>query len=238
VIGRGRAGGSFAAALREKGASVTLLSHTHEDLADVLRHFDVALLCVPDHAIAPMASAIKKGPGALVHVSGATALGALGGHGRVGSLHPLMTLPDATRGSHALQDGGFFAVAGDGVVGEMVNLLGGQAVEIAEHHRVEYHAAAVVASNHLVAVLSQAERLARRAGLPFEALRSLSLAAVTNTYAEGSQQAITGPAARGDAATVQAHLALLAGEDRELYRTAMRRAALLGGQGAGLFDGP
>ena len=55
---------------------------------------------------------------------------------------------------------------------------------VAGADRAAYHAAAAVASNHLVALLGQAERIAARAGVPFEALLDLVRATVANV-AEG-----------------------------------------------------
>jgi predicted short-subunit dehydrogenase-like oxidoreductase (DUF2520 family) len=97
-------------------------------------------------------------------------------------------------------------------------------VTIADEHRVTYHAAAVIASNHLVALLGQVERLANAASVPFEAFQPLARASLDNAFAVGPRVALTGPVARGDVETVSRHLAGLPPEEQPAYR-AMAQAA-------------
>src|SRR5262249_9058411 len=111
---------------------------------------------------------------------------------RVGALHPLQTFPSATVGLERLE-GAWAAIAGDPEVADIAAILGLRPVEIADADRVGYHTAAVVASNHLVALLGQVERLATRAGVPFEAFAPLVLGSVQNAFAIGPAQALTGP---------------------------------------------
>jgi predicted short-subunit dehydrogenase-like oxidoreductase (DUF2520 family) len=87
-----------------------------------------------------------------------------------------------------------------------------------------------VASNHLVALLGQVERLAATCGVPFEAFVPLIRASVDNALELGPEAALTGPVARGDLATVAAHLAALDPTDRDAYRSLAREAARLAGQ--------
>ena len=104
-------------------------------------------------------------------------------------------------------------MAGDGVAREMAVALDGTAIEVADDNRALHHAAAVIASNHLVALLGQVERVARAAGVPLEAYLDLVRTTVNNVDALGPQEALTGPVARGDWATVARHRAALpAGE--------------------------
>ena len=105
--------------------------------------------------------------------------------------------------------------------------LDGQAFEVADEHRAEYHAAAVIASNHLVALLGQAERVAAAAGVPLEAYLDLVRATVDNVAELGPAAALTGPAARGDWATIDHHLAVLPEDEREAYEALVRLARRL-----------
>ena len=104
---------------------------------------------------------------------------------RVGALHPLQTFPSTTVGLERLA-GAWAAVAGDPAVADIARSLGLRPFELADADRGRYHAAAVVASNHLVALLGQVERLAAtssasvrgvrpaRAGLGAERVRARS----------------------------------------------------------------
>jgi predicted short-subunit dehydrogenase-like oxidoreductase (DUF2520 family) len=96
---------------------------------------------------------------------------------------------------------------------------------VPDDRRAAYHATAVVASNHLVALLGQVQRLADAAAVPFDAFLPLVEATLHNCTDRGPAAALTGPVARGDAATVAAHLESLPDTERDAYR-ALALAAL------------
>jgi len=90
--------------------------------------------------------------------------------------------------------------------------IGARPVRLDEEHKALYHAAAVFASNYLVAVAALAEGLFARAGLDDGLARFLPLsrASIDNVEALGAPAALTGPAARGDAGTIARNLEALA----------------------------
>jgi predicted short-subunit dehydrogenase-like oxidoreductase (DUF2520 family) len=88
--------------------------------------------------------------------------------------------------------------------------------EIRDDARVLYHAGAAMASNYLVTLYRSAKRLLEAAGAPPEALIPLMRRTIENGFD------LTGPIARGDWATVDAHLAAIHASAPELegvYRT-------------------
>jgi predicted short-subunit dehydrogenase-like oxidoreductase (DUF2520 family) len=87
-----------------------------------------------------------------------------------------------------------------------------------------------VASNHLVALLGQVERLAAASGVPFEAFAPLVRSSVANAFGVGPARALTGPVSRGDLATVEQHLDTLDPGERDTYRTLAREVARLTGK--------
>jgi predicted short-subunit dehydrogenase-like oxidoreductase (DUF2520 family) len=200
VVGRGRVGSAIRARLADRGLR----------LAD--EEADLVLLCVPDSAIGEVASSIAPGPW-VAHVSGATPLAALAPHVRRFSVHPLQTFTLA-RGPEQL-DGAWAAVTGEG--GEatvraewLARYLGLRPFPLADHARVVYHAGAVVASNYLVTLYRSAARLFEVAGAPPEALIPLMRRTIDNGFE------LTGPIARGDWHTVDAHLEEIARRVPEL----------------------
>jgi predicted short-subunit dehydrogenase-like oxidoreductase (DUF2520 family) len=205
VIGAGRVGSAVAARLRERG--LTLREHAAE----------LVLLCVPDSAIAETAAGIEVGPW-IAHVSGATPLAALDPHERRFGVHPLQTFTRA-RGPEQL-DGAWSAVSGesDGAVARgfwLAETLGLRPFALDDEQRVLYHAGAVFASPYLVTIHAAATRLLREAGVPAEALEPLMRRTIENGFE------LTGPIARGDWATVEAHLEAVrerAPELEPLYR--------------------
>jgi predicted short-subunit dehydrogenase-like oxidoreductase (DUF2520 family) len=190
VVGRGRAGGAIAARLAERGCLVEG------------RMGDVVLLCVPDTAIADAARDTPVGPW-VAHVSGATRLEALAPHVRRFSLHPLQTFTRA-RGAEQL-DGAWAAVTAEtaearDVAWALAGTLGLQPFPLADDRRAIYHAGAAIASNFLVTLHRAAVRAVEAAGAPAEALLPLMRRTMENGFE------LTGPIARGDWGTVEAHL--------------------------------
>jgi predicted short-subunit dehydrogenase-like oxidoreductase (DUF2520 family) len=233
IIGAGRAGGSFAIALTHAGWPVEVWDRSRPVVA-AAHETDLVLIATPDHAIAEVSAAIEADERSIVaHLSGATPLAALGTHSRRAAIHPLMTLPDPTTGAASLRDG-WCAISGDAsslvAATDVVAAVGARSFVIAEEDRAIYHAAACVASNHVVALLGQVERLAAAAGVPFAAFRPLVQASIDNAFTLGPRDALTGPAARGDWGTIERHLhALLATEpiERAVYLAGVRAARLL-----------
>lgn len=216
VIGPGRAGGSLARALAEAGWRVDgPLGRDHDPRA-VTTGARVVFLAVPDAAVEPLAASLAPGRAVVAHLAGSLGLDVLGPHRQVASLHPLVALPDPERGAAALR-GAWFAVAGDPVVADAVEALGGRAVTVADEDRVAYHATAVVAANHLVALLGQVERLATRVGVPLEAYLDLARGALDDVSRVGPAAALTGPVARGDWDTVARHVETIPEEERLAY---------------------
>lgn len=219
VIGAGRAGTSLAAALGRAGWDVVGLFGRGEAVAGALADVDLLVIATPDGAIAEVAAAVAPDERSVVaHLAGSLGLDVLAPHRRTAALHPLVSLPDAEVGARRLAGGAWFAVAGDPIVQRAVADLGGRWFEVADHDRATYHAAAAVASNHLVALLGQVARLADGIGVPFEAYLDLARASLDNVADLGPEAALTGPVARGDWETVARHLAAIDPSEREAYR--------------------
>ena len=195
----------------------------------------LVLLTVSDDAIAAVCDELADGfrRGAVVaHCSGALGSEALASararRCAVGSMHPLQTFPSveaavgAMTGAYCFIEGDAAAVA---ALERLARDIGGRPVPIASSAKPLYHAAAVVACNYLAALVDAASALCGRAGIDEPtgraALGPLVRATLENVLAAGPAAALTGPIARGDAATVRRHLEALAGGERdldELYR--------------------
>lgn len=195
MVGTGRAGTAIASRLTERGLAV----HAgREAAADA----DLVLLAVPDAAIAEVARRVEIGPW-LAHVSGATSLSALDPHRRRFSVHPLQTLT-RDRGAEQL-DGAWAAVTAEtdeawSTARWLAETLGLRAFDLADADKPLYHAGAAMASNFLVTLYRAAARLLEETGAPPEALVPLMNRTIENGFV------LTGPIARGDWSTVEAHL--------------------------------
>ena len=255
LIGPGRAGTTIALGLLEQGWTVTAVAGRAPDatstasaaailatrtalVSEVGRGAGLVVVATPDRAIEQAAETAEPSiePGALViHLAGSRGLDAFDGllarrtGIRVGALHPLQTFPSTTVGLERLE-GSWAAIAGDPEVAEVAKYLGLRTFELPDTERTRYHTAAVVASNHLVALLGQVERLAASCGVPFEAFGPLVLGSVQNAFQLGPDQALTGPVERGDLSTVERHLRELDPAERDAYRALAREAARLTGR--------
>jgi|SRR5581483_4860077 len=229
VIGRGRAGRSLATALGRAGWGIGGLLGRDNDVTGAAEGIDLLVLAVPDAAVADVARAVHPVASTVVaHLAGSLGLDVLAPHERRAAIHPLVALPDAELGAVRLTGGAWFAVAGDPLARAVVDALGGRSFTVDDERRAAYHAAAVIASNHLVALLAQVERVAAVAGVPLEAYLDLVRATVENVAVLGPAAALTGPAARGDETTIARHLEALPEEERVLYEVladACRRLA-------------
>jgi predicted short-subunit dehydrogenase-like oxidoreductase (DUF2520 family) len=205
IVGFGRVGTAVAGRLRERGF---VLDHGDPELV---------LLCVPDRAIADVATTVRVGPW-IAHTSGATRLAALDPHERRFGLHPLQSFTRA-RGPEQL-DGAYAAVTAETDEAREVGIwlareLGLEPFALEDSNRALYHAGAVVASNFLVTLHRAAADLAEAAGAPPEALVPLMRRVIENDFE------LTGPIERGDWETVETHLAAIRERKpglEELYR--------------------
>ena len=217
MIGPGRAGLSLSRALAAAGWRVDPPLGRGDDLSDAARGVDLLAITTPDAAVAEVAAAVEPSAETVVaHLAGSLGLDVVGGHPRRASIHPLVALPDPEVGVRRLR-GAWFALAGDPFVRTVVDALGGRWFTVADEDRAAYHAAACIASNHLVALLGQAERVGAAAGVPPEAFLDLVRATVENVGALGPARALTGPAARGDGQTLERHRAALDASDLAAY---------------------
>ena len=199
---------------------------------------DLFLITTPDDAIAEVAQRLAGEVGrarrqTVLHTSGALSsevlspLAKAGFH--CGSLHPLVSVSKPSEGAKALR-GAYYCLEGDRTslrVGRLiVGDLQGQSFSVPPEKKALYHAAAVMASPHLVALFDLATEMLAACGVSRVNARKILLPLVASTtnnlMAMNPERALTGTFARGDVATVRRHLAALTGKELaaalEVYR--------------------
>lgn len=200
------------------------------------------LIAVKDSALAEVAGRIGSPEIALPEIAlhtcgayGSEVLATMRERGvACGAMHPLQTFPTAERG-YGLLPGSAFAIEGDAAAvkwaHELVAVFAGTPLEIPASRRALYHAAAVMASNHVIAALDAACAILEETGTSEEtalrALRPLAQASLDNAFEQGPTDALTGPAARGDEGTIDRHMRALERMPesvQELYRAATEQA--------------
>lgn len=265
LIGPGRAGIGLALALAQAGYPVRLHGRQKKKVPAPLAlsvgdgetppawigEVGVVILAVRDDGIRPLAEALAAARAITAHhvvlhlsgVQGQEALGALvSSRAGLGSIHPLQTIveperaPARLKGSWAAVEGMPRAVeAGE----QLATDVGMRPFRIATKAKAIYHAGAVFASNYLVVVEALAQRLLRHAGLTdadaWAALRPLVEGTFENLGRIEPKDALTGPIARGDTATIVRHIESLTFDDGKLYRE-LGRAALELAQKSGMDE--
>lgn len=239
IIGIGRAGGALAIALQDAGYAIDLLVHrgveTVERIAPRLSPVpklsdinsipqiisDIVLITTADPDIKTvsdqLASVIPE-RAVVLHTSGSLSSEVLSELSSIGcptgSMHPLVSISDALSGAGSFADA-YFCVEGDPAALEaataIVESLHGRSFSIKPELKSLYHAAAVTACGHLVALIDTAIEMLTECGIDRESAKDVLLPLIKSTIAnletQTPEQALTGSFARADAAAVERHLA-------------------------------
>lgn len=269
IIGAGKLGGALAIALNKKNFSIdNLIARNFETAEKVAKLInpkpkilpaddfseiasDVILIATQDSEIETVADRLAerlKTTPFVFHTSGSLSsevlrrLKAVGCF--VGSIHPLVSISDAARGADRFADA-YFCVEGDAEAVEIaeaiVGRLGGKSFSVAAEYKILYHAAAVTACGHLVALIDAAIEMLTKCGLDAEDAREiltpLVKSTVSNLETQTTAEALTGTFARADVETLRRHLETLranvAPETLEIYlRLGERSLPLAAAQGA------
>src|SRR5437016_589185 len=228
-------------------------------LSEAVLAADLILIATPNRVLAETAEALarigSKRSGRLRQTHGAKGIGSKAWRGKivvhtsgsvgsdvlrplalrgaaVGSLHPLQTFSGRTVPSLA---GSTCAIEGSAAALRMSRRicieLGGVAVALPRGHKAAYHAAAALASGHVLAVLEAAVRVLVTVGFPHKraarALLPLTRQTLANYERVGARATWTGPLSRGDFSVIERHLEALRRFPRE-YREAYAALSRLG----------
>lgn len=242
IAGVGRLGGALALALAEKGFEIDHLIVKDPAKAEKIAEIcgarvtkinevesltsDVLIIATRDGEIAPAAERLAQSLGgktAVFHTSGVLSseilkqIGALGC--ATGSIHPLVSVSDAFLGKKRFENA-YFCVEGDARAVEIgkriVESLGGVCFTLDPECKTLYHASAVTACGHLVALVDAAIEMLAACGLDRREAQSVLLplieSTVENLKTQTPAEALTGPFARADLDTFERHLEALSGD--------------------------
>lgn len=184
---------------------------------------DIVVIATQDQEIAGVVEALVKVPmnvDCIFHTSGSLSssiLAPLRNNGRaVGSIHPLVSFSDPRLGAKRMS-GAYFCVEGDAAAVSrgrtLAADLGGHPFTIDTKKKALYHAAAVMSSGHLVALLDLSTQLLATCGIEPDTAKQLVMPLVASTIENIKErslpQALTGTFARADVETFERHVAAL-----------------------------
>src|SRR5687767_5440858 len=209
IIGIGRVGGALALALSKANYELDYLIHRDPAVAETiaaqlpgnprLASFesfpqitsDIVIISTPDPEISATANRLAghlEKPAIVFHTSGSLAseiLGELVAIGcSTGSMHPLVSISEAVSGSANFSNA-FFCLEGDDTAvtaaDSIVKALGGRPFTIASEHKPLYHAAAVTACGHLVALIDIAIEMLSKCGIDQPTAKQVLLPLIVST---------------------------------------------------------
>lgn len=197
---------------RQLAAALNTESTT--DLFRIKKNAALYLLAVNDDALATVASQLHYlGDVFLAHTSGATPATVIQQwFPRAGVFYPLQTfslskMPDFSTIPFCIdapQPEDFQLLE------KLGKALGGKTYHINDHQRAVLHVAAVFVNNFTNHLFQIGEQLLERESMPFELLHPLIRETFSKIETSSPLDAQTGPAIRGDHATIERHLAYLA----------------------------
>jgi predicted short-subunit dehydrogenase-like oxidoreductase (DUF2520 family) len=224
---------------RDRFCSMVQSARAFIEPAAITDVVDLIIVAVPDDAIAEVAGQIRLRSGqAIVHTSGAVGAEVLAAAviegGDIGAFHPLVSFTSDVERSVAGIVGATIAVEGDDrlveLLADLAEAIGGTTVRLLPGTKAAYHAAAVLASGGLIALLDAIVALGAVAGLDegesLAVYGRLAEQTLANARGVGVAASLTGPITRGDVGTVAAHIATLevnAPDVVELYLAMARR---------------
>jgi predicted short-subunit dehydrogenase-like oxidoreductase (DUF2520 family) len=212
-----------------KGGRFLKCARTSTSLESIPAGTDLVYITTPHSAVEEVAGGLARLEGldfrrmAVCHASGmltSSVLSPLAERGAtVFSFHPLQTFPrdfepdkivPRARGIYFGVDGSPAAVR---KAKRLARLMGSRVVVIPPELRPLYHAACVVASNHLTALLAVLEEmyafLGGAQGGFFPVFSPIVAATLGNVERTSPVTALSGPVARGGVETIAGHLAIL-----------------------------
>ncbi len=136
---------------------------------------------------------------------------------KVGSIHPLVSVSDSFLGAQRFEDS-YFCVEGDEKAAicakRVVKDIKGISFSIETKYKTLYHASAVTACGHLVALVETATEMLSKTGLSSEEAKKVLMPLIESTVGNLKEQltsdSLTGTFARADTGTLKKHIETLA----------------------------
>lgn len=242
IIGVGRVGGAFALALDKKDYRIeNLFTRTRENAERIRKMIgrevkigrlensdeltsEIIFISTQDSEIENVVGQLKEKSFQhktyIFHTSGSLSSEILSELKQqnccVGSIHPLVSISDSVRGVKRFEDA-YFCIEGDSEACELAEKIvgdfGGKPFTIETKYKTLYHASAVTACGHIVALIDVSLEMLQKCGLETntakEILMPLIKSTIENVGEQKTSEALTGTFARADSETFARHIEVL-----------------------------
>ncbi|MBF0101491.1 MAG: DUF2520 domain-containing protein [Desulfobacterales bacterium] len=196
------------------------------------RYADIVFITTPDDVIQQVCESIARDQGftshsVVFHCSGALTSEILSSARKygasTGTMHPLQSFSIQKTEQNRFKDI-YIAIEGDPVAVEtakkLANDLQSHPFILQTSAKIFYHAAAVVASNYLITLVNMSLQLLEKTGMNkhdgISLLMPLIQGTIENVKKSGTDQALTGPIARGDIDILSKHITAIKEDIPEL----------------------
>lgn len=212
-------------------------SKYYYDMENLVKECDTIFITTPDGTINEIWSSVKelsiKGK-IICHCSGSLSSRVFSNieyYNSYGySIHPMFAFSDPYN-SYKDLDKAFFTIEGPlekmDLMKDLIIGLGNKIKVISADNKTKYHAASVIASNHVIALVQSAIEKLKECGFREDdalgALYPLIFNNINNIGDNGIVNSLTGPIERADGQTIKNHLECLNEEDEELYKLLSRK---------------
>lgn len=228
LIGSGNVASHLAKAFHEKGhvileifgrstATVNRLAKKYKakpilDIRQLNKNADVYIIAVPDHDIPLVARQLPLSDQLVVHTSGTVSLSIFPKKlSNTGIFYPLQTFTTGKRVAYRTVPVCLEAKQkkGERKLQKLATSISENVVMLSSSDRAWLHLSAVLVNNFSNHLFTLAEELLQKKNLSFELLRPLISETAAKVMIDSPKSAQTGPAKRGDTATLQKHLKML-----------------------------
>lgn len=191
------------------------------NLDQLLTEADVYIVSISDDSIGNVIGAMPKVKGMVVHTSGSVGMESLAHlKNPIGVFYPLQTFSKDTMVD--LSDVPFFLEASDENtlhrLEEFGSFLSNKIYYADSEQRKTLHLAAVFACNFFNYLLDISTEILGQKGYALDVLEPLIRLTISKAFEIGAHDSQTGPAVRGDMATINKHLGMLDTNQKEIYR--------------------
>ena len=191
------------------------------NIGDIDSDIDLAIISTTDTAVKDVAGTLPHIRGVVAHTSGSVPLDVLSvRHEHAAVIYPLQTFSKNSEVDMSRVP--FFTEATDNESLELADAVAGSFGDHVFHAgsdiRARLHIAGVFACNFSVYMFEMARKALAEAGLPLDTVRPLVDVTVDKAFNLGPMKAMTGPARRGDIATVEKQMSQIGDPlEKEIY---------------------